>query len=133
MERNIEMEGILAMLEEIKGNTEKPQIPGEAMGKLLNINEIYTSLATKPLVTEKFLARCLISTIEQIEKHNGTQNEEVAKLKNYILEYHKYVKEQVTIQQENINARLERIENLLREQQAKQGILERFEQWIKSI
>lgn len=133
MERNIEMEGILAMLEEIKGNTEKPQIPGEVMGKLQDINEVCTLFAEKPLVTERFLAKCLISTIEQIEKHNGTQNEEVAKLKNYILEHHKYVKEQVTIQQEKINARLERIENLLREQQAKQGILERFEQWIKSI
>lgn len=133
MERNIEMEGILAMLEEIKGNTEKPQIPGEVIGKLQDINEVCTSLAIKPLVTERFLAKCLISTIEQIEKSNGTQNEEVAKLKNYILEHHKYVKEQVTIQQENMSVRLERIENLLREQQAKQGILERFEQWIRSI
>lgn len=133
MERNIEMEGILAMLEEIKGNTEKPQIPIEAMEKLQDINEVCTSFAEKPLVTQKFLANCLTYTIEQIEKSNGTQNEEVAKLKNYILEYHKYVKEQMAIQQENINARLERIENLLREQQEKRGILERFEQWIRSI
>lgn len=119
MERNIEMEGILAMLEEIKGNTEKPQIPSEVMGKLQDINEVCTSFAVKPLVTERFLAKCLISNIEQIEKSNDKQNEEVAKLKNYILEHHKYVKEQMAIQQKNTNARLERIQNLLKEQQAK--------------
>lgn len=65
--------------------------------------------------------------------HSALGKSLVAKLKNYILEHHKYVKEQVTIQQEKINARLERIENLLNEQQAKRGILERFEQWIRSI
>ena len=59
---------------------------------------------------------------------NGKQDEKMEKLKGYILGHHKYMKEQVVIQQEETNAKLERIETLLKEQQMKQGLFEGFKQ-----
>lgn len=133
MERNIEMEGILAMLEEIKGNTEKPQIPGEVIEKLQDINEVCTWIISQKLVTETAFKEVFHYLFELLKESDTKQDEQLEKLRKNIIGHHQYVKEQIAIQQENTNARLERIENILKEQQAKQGILERFEQWIKSI
>ncbi len=64
---------------------------------------------------------------------NKKQDEKIEKVKGYILGHHKFIKEQTVRQLQNTDASLERIENLLREKQEKQGFCERFMQWIREF
>lgn len=76
------------------------------------------------------MAQFLACTLQKIAEMNKKQDE---KIRGYILEYHKYMKEQFVKQQQGVNIRQKRIENLLMEIQEKQRIFSRFRQWIKQF
>ena len=133
MEEKIILEGIYVMLEENRDNMKKNPELETIKSKLATIEKACNELAGQKFVTENVLAQFLVCTLQRIMEMNEKQDEKIEKLKGYILGHHKFVKEQTVRQQENTDVRLERIENLLREKQEKQGFRERFMQWIREF
>lgn len=133
MENRILLEGINAMLEEIRDNMKKNPELEMIKSKLATIEKVCNDLAGQKFVTEEVVAQFLACTLERIMEMNGKQDEKMEKLKGYILGHHKFIKEQMVRQLQNIDVGLERIENLLREKQEKQGFRERFMQWIREF
>ena len=72
-------------------------------------------------------------TCNDLDEKNKKQDEKIEELKRYILGYYKDIKEEIAIQQKNISVKLERIENILKEHQERQGILRRFDLWVGRI
>lgn len=130
MEQEIILEGIYAMLEEIRDDTKKSPEVETIKSELNAIEKICNEFAGQKFVTEDILAQFLACTLQKIAEMNKKQDE---KIRGYILEYHKYMKEQFIKQQQGVNIRQKRIENLLMEIQEKQRIFSRFRQWIKQF
>lgn len=89
MEQEIILEGIHAMLEEIRDNLKKcPEL--EMINSKLNaIERVCNKFAGQKFVTEDVLAQFLACTLQKIAEMHEKQEE---KMKEYILQRHKYVK-----------------------------------------
>lgn len=90
MEQEIILEGIHAMLEEIRDNTKKN--PGQEMinSRLAVIKKTCNDLAEKKLVTEDLMAGFISYVLKQMIKVNEKQDE---KMRGHISNYHKYIGE----------------------------------------
>lgn len=133
MEQEIILEGIHAMLEEIRDDMKRKPEQKMINSRLAIIEKTCNDLAEKKLVTEDIMASFISYVFKQMIEMNKKQDEKIEKLKEYILEHHKFMKEQVIIQQKETNAKLGPIEDFLKKQQVKQGFFERFKQWIKTV
>lgn len=102
MEQEIILEGIYAMLEEIRDDTKKSPEVETIKSELNAIEKICNEFAGQKFVTEDILAQFLACTLQKIAEMNKKQDE---KIRGYILEYHKYMKEQFVKQQQGVNIR----------------------------
>lgn len=130
MEQEIILEGIHAMLEEIRDNMKKNPELEIIKSKLNAIEKVCNEFAGQKLVTEDVLAQFLACTLQKIAEMNEKQEE---KIRGNVLEYHMYMKEQFVKQQQGVNIRQGRIENLLRELQENQGLFRGFKRWIRQF
>lgn len=128
MEQEIILEGIHAMLEEIRDNMKKNPEVETIKSKLNAIERVCNEFAGQKFVTEDVLAQFLACTFQKIAEMNKKQEE---KMRGHISDYHKYIGEQFAKQQADLNTGQKRIENLLI--QEKQRIFSRFRQWIKQF
>lgn len=92
--------------------------------------KVCNEFAGQKFVTEDILAQFLACTLQKIAEMNKKQEE---KIREYISEYHKYMKEQFVKQQQGVNIRQGRIENLLREIRENQGLFRGFKRWIRQF
>lgn len=122
MEQKIILEGIHAMLEEIRDNMKKNPEQEMINSKLVAIEQICNEFAEKKLVTEDLMAGFISYVLKQMIEMDKKQDEKIEKLREYILGHHKFVKEQMIRRQQNVDVRLERIENLLKKRQQRQNI-----------
>lgn len=133
MENRILLEGINVMLKEIWDNVKSNPELEIINSKLVAIEQVCNELAEKKLVTENLIAGFISFVLKQMIEMNENQDEKTEKLKGYILGHHKFIKEQIVIQQEKLNMGQERIESQLNEMQENQGLFRRFRQWIKQF
>lgn len=126
MEQEIILEGIYAMLEEIRDNMKKN--PEQAMinSKLVAIEKTCNDLAEKKLVTEDLMVGFISYLLKQMIEMNKKQDEKVEKLKECILEHHKHSKEQIITLGQNINIVSVKVEKLLEKEQMNQGFFRRL-------
>lgn len=99
MEQEIILEGIHAMLEEIRDNVKKNPELETIKSKLSAIGKICNDLAEKKLVSEDLIVGFISYLLKQMIEMNKKQDEKIEELKRYILGHHKFMKEQVIIQQ----------------------------------
>ena len=130
MEQGIILEGINAMLEEIRDNMKKNPEQEMINSKLSAIEKICNDFAEKKLVTEDLMADFIRYVLKQMIEMDKKQDE---KMGGYISDYHKYLEEQFAKQREELNAGQKRIENLLTKIQENQGLFSGFRQWIKQF
>lgn len=130
MEREIILEGIHAMLEEIRDNMKRNPELEMINSKLVVVEKVCNELAERKLVTEDIMASFISYVLKHMIEMNKKQDE---KMRGHISDYHKYIEEQFAKQQADLNAGQKRIENLLMEIQENQGIFSRFRQWIKQF
>lgn len=95
MEEKIILEGIHAMLEEIRDNTKKNPEQEMINSKLVAIEQVCNELAEKKLVTEDLMAGFISYLLKQMIEMDKKQDEKMEKLKEYILEHSKFVNEMV--------------------------------------
>ena len=84
MEQEIILEGIHAMLEKIRDNLKRNPELETIKSKLNAIERVCNEFAGQKFVTEDVLAQFLACTLQKIAEMNKKQD---------ILEYHKYVKD----------------------------------------
>lgn len=130
MEQEIILEGIHAMLEEIRDNMKRNPELEMINSKLVVVEIVCNELAEKKLVTEDLMVGFISYVLKQMIEMDKKQDE---RMREYISEHHKYVKEQFAKQQEELNAGQKRIENLLTDIQENQGLFSGFRQWIKQF
>lgn len=130
MEQEIILEGIHAMLEEIRDNMKRNPEQEMINSKLVVIEKVCNEFTGQKFVTEEVMAQFLACTLQRIIEMNEKQDE---KMRRYISVYHKYKEEQFAKQQEELNAGQKRIENLLMEIQENQGLFRGFRQWIRQF
>lgn len=99
------------MLEEMRDNLKKNPEVETIKSKLNAIERVCNEFAGQKFVTEDVLAQFLACTLQKIAEMNKKQE---ANMRGYVSEYHMRIKEQFVKQQEGINTRQGRIENLLR-------------------
>lgn len=98
MEQEIILEGIHAMLEEIRNNLKKnPEVETIKL-KLETIEKVCNELTGQKFVIEDVLAQFLACTLQKIAEMNKKQEEKIEKLGEYILGHHKCMKERFTKQ-----------------------------------
>lgn len=107
MEQVIILEGIHAMLEEIRDNMKKNPEVEMINSKLNAIEKVCNEFAGQKFVTEDVLAQFLACTLQKIAEMNKKQEEKIEKLGGYVLGHHKYMKEQIIIQQKSMYIKLE--------------------------
>lgn len=93
MEQEIILEGIHAMLEKIRDNLKRNPELETIKSKLNAIERVCNEFAGQKFVTEDVLAQFLACTLQKIAEMNQKQDEKIENLGKYILEYHKYVKD----------------------------------------
>ena len=130
MEQEIILEGIHAMLEEIRDNMKRNPELEMINSKLVAIEQVCNEFTGQKFVTEEVMAQFLACTLQRIIEMNEKQDE---KMRRYISVYHKYKEEQFAKQQEELNVGQRKIENLLMEIKENQGIFSRFRQWIRQF
>ncbi len=123
MEQEIILEGIHAMLEEIRDNMKKNPEQGMINSKLETIEKVCNEFTGQKFVTEEVMAQFLACTLQRIIEMNEKQDE---KMRRYVSEYHKCVKEDIMIQQNSMNIALGRIHNLLKYKHFKLKIWQMF-------
>lgn len=89
MENRILLEGINAMLEEIRDNMKKNPELEVINSELSTIEKICNDFAGQKFVTEEVMAQFLACTLKRIMEMNEKQDE---KMKEYILEHHRCIK-----------------------------------------
>lgn len=130
MEQEIILEGIHAMLKEIRDNLKKNPEQEIIKSKLNAIEKVCNEFTGQKLVTEDVLAQFLACTLQKIAEMNKKQEE---KIRGYISEYHMHIREQLVKQQQGVNIKQGRIENLLREIRENQGLFRGFKRWIRQF
>lgn len=90
MEQEIILEGIHAMLEEIRDNLKKCSELETIKSKLNAIEKVGNEFAGQKFVTEDVLAQFLACTLQRIMEMNNKQDERIEK---HILKYYEQVKE----------------------------------------
>lgn len=93
MEQQIILEGIHAMLEEIRDNMKKNPEQQMINSKLVAIEKTCHDLAEKKLVTEDLMAGFINYVLKQMIEMNKMQDEKIEKLKECVLGHHKYMSE----------------------------------------
>lgn len=126
MEQEIILEGIHAMLEEIRDNTKKNLKQAMINSKLVAIEKTCNDLAEKKLVTEDLMVGFISYLLKQMIEMNKQQDEKVEKLKECILEHHKHSKEQIITLGQNINIVSVKVKKLLEKEQMNQGFFRRL-------
>lgn len=126
MEQEIILEGIHAMLEEIRDNMKKNPELEVVKSKLVAIEKVCNDLAGQKFVTEDVMVQFLACTLPKIMEMNEKQEEKIEKLNGYILGHHKYVKEHVYELQKNAIVSLEAIYELLNRRQKKMNLFEKI-------
>lgn len=126
MEQGIILEGINAMLEEIRDNMKKNPEQEMINSKLSAIEKICNDFAEKKLVTEDLMADFIRYVLKQMIEMDKKQDEKIEKLKGYILGHHKYVKEHVYELQKNVIVSLEPIYELLNRRQKRMNLFEKI-------
>ena len=96
MEQEIILEGIHAMLEEIRDNMKKNPEQGMINSKLETIEKVCNEFTGQKFVTEEVMAQFLACTLQRIIEMNEKQDE---KMRRYVSEYHKCVDEDIMIHQ----------------------------------
>lgn len=123
-------EGTFAMLKEILYKMDNDPQQNLINERLECIEKMCNDLVAKKLITEDVMAGLIGYMLKQIAEMYKKQDEKIEELKQYILGHHKNMKERIEKQEENINIRLQQIENTLKEKQIKQGFFDKFRQWI---
>lgn len=122
MEQEIILEGIHAMLEEIRDNMKKN--PGQEMinSKLIAIKKTCNDLAEKKLVTEDIMASFISYVLKQMIEMNKKQDEKI----DYWKENYSLLESQVKMLENEINLGLIEIRKILELQQNKQSVLKKI-------
>lgn len=102
MEQGIILEGIHAMLEEIRDNMKKNPEQEMINSKLVAIEQVCNEFAGLKLVTEDQLIRAMIYIVGKIKEVNKMQDEKIERLDKCFLEHHKYMTEEIVKQRNNI-------------------------------
>lgn len=110
MEQEIILEGIHAMLEEIRDNMKRNLGQEMINSKLVVIEKVCNELAGQKFVTEEVMAQFLACTLQKIMEMNKKQDE---KMRGYISEHHKYVEKHYFIFEGIFNKGIKQIELLL--------------------
>lgn len=127
MENRILLEGINAMLEEIRDNVKSNPELEVIKSKLITIEKVCNDLTEKKLITEDVMAGYISYMLKQMIEMNNKQDEKMEKLKGYILGHHKFLKEQVEVQLNISNKIFSLLENL----KSKKSFL--LIDWFKSL
>lgn len=130
MEQEIILEGIHAMLEEIRDNTKKKPELEVVKSKLVAIEKVCNDLAGQKFVTEEVMAQFLACTLQRIMEMNEKQDE---KMKGHILGHHKSMKEQIYIQYNKINQILGKIETAFEKERSKLNYYKRLKKYLDKI
>lgn len=122
MEQGILLEGINAMLEEIRDNMKKN--PGQEMInlKLSVIEKVCNDLVEKKLVTEDLMAGFINYVLKQMAEVSRKQDEKI----NYWKENYSLLESQVKMLENEINLGLIKIRKILELQQTKQSVLKKI-------
>ena len=130
MEQKIILEGIHAMLEEIRDNTEKNSELEIIKSQLTSIEKVCNEFAGQKFVTEEVMAQFLACTLQRIMEMNEKQDE---KMRGHILGHHKSMKEQIYIQYNKINQILGEIETALEKERSKLNYYKRLKKYLDNI
>lgn len=126
MEQEIILEGIHAMLEEIRDDMKRKPEQKMINSRLAVIEKTCNDLAEKKLVTEDIMASFISYVLKQMIEMNKKQDEKIEKLKEYILEHHKHSREQIITLGQNINIVSVEVKKLLEKEQINQGFFRRL-------
>lgn len=119
MEQEIILEGIHAMLEEIRDNIKKNPELETMKSKLSAIGKVCNDLAEKKLVTEDLMVSFISYLLKQMVEINKKQDEKIEKLKECVLGHHKFVKETLCVKINFVISILEQIESYMKMRQTK--------------
>lgn len=126
MEQEIILEGIHAMLEEIRDNLKKnPEVETIKL-KLETIEKVCNELTGQKFVTEDVLAQFLVCTLQKIVEMNKKQEEKMERIKECILGHHKHSKEQIIALRQNISIVFIEVKKLSEKNHINQGFFRRF-------
>ncbi len=126
MEQEIILEGIHAMLEEIRDNLKKnPELETIKL-KLGTIEKVCNEFTGQKFVTEEIMAQFLACTLQKVAEMNKKQEEKIERVKECILGHHKYVKEYVYELQKNTVVSLETIYELLKRKPRRMNLFEKI-------
>ena len=127
MENRILLEGINAMLEEIRDNVKSNPEMAVIKSKLVTIEKVCNDLAEKKLITEDVMAGFISYVLKQMIEMDKRQDEKIEKLNGYIGKQHKLMKEQIEVQGNILN----KILNLLENFKSQKGFW--LTDWFKSL
>lgn len=126
MENRILLEGINAMLEEIRDNVKSNPELEMIKSKLATIEKVCNDLAEKKLITEDLMAGFISYMLKRMIEIDKRQDEKIEKLKECILEHHKHSREQIITLGQNINIVSVEVKKLLEKEQINQGFFRRL-------
>lgn len=110
MEQEIILEGIHALLEEIRDNMKKNPELETIKSKLNAIEKACNEFTGQKFITEDVLAQFLVCTLQKIAEMNQKQDE---KIRGYVSKHHKCISEQMYTQHIKIDMALGKVKDHL--------------------